>query len=47
MTELTWRDSGINTIKKMRGKKVGVWCCGNEPELFAALKRTGSTNELE
>lgn len=41
MTELTWRDSGINTIKKMRGKKVGVWCCGNEPELFAALNKNG------
>jgi NitT/TauT family transport system substrate-binding protein len=41
MTELTWRDSGINTIKKMQGKKVGVWCCGNEPELFAALNKNG------
>ena len=29
-------------IAKMRGKKVGVWCCGNETELFAALRRTGS-----
>jgi NitT/TauT family transport system substrate-binding protein len=41
MTELTWRDTGINTIKKMQGKKVGVWCCGNEPELFAALNKNG------
>jgi len=41
MTELTWKDSGIDTIAKMRGKKVGVWCCGNEPELFAALKKNG------
>jgi NitT/TauT family transport system substrate-binding protein len=41
MTELTWKKSGINTIAKMRGKKVGVWCCGNEPELFAALKKNG------
>jgi NitT/TauT family transport system substrate-binding protein len=41
MTELTWKESGINTIKKMRGKKVGVWCCGNEPELFAALQKNG------
>ena len=37
MTELTWKDSGIDSIAKMRGKKVGVWCCGNQPELFAAL----------
>lgn len=41
MTELTWKSSGIDTIKKMRGKKVGVWCCGNEPELFAALQKNG------
>jgi len=41
MTELTWKKSGITSIAKMRGKKVGVWCCGNEPELFAALKKNG------
>jgi len=41
MSELTWKSSGINTIKKMRGKKVGVWCCGNQPELFAALNKNG------
>jgi NitT/TauT family transport system substrate-binding protein len=41
MTELTWKDSGIDTIAKMRGKKVGVWCCGNQPELFAALNKNG------
>src|SRR6266550_119455 len=41
MTELTWKPSGINTIAKMKGKKVGVWCCGNQPELFAALTKNG------
>jgi NitT/TauT family transport system substrate-binding protein len=41
MTELTWKKSGITSIAKMRGKKVGVWCCGNEPELFAALAKNG------
>jgi len=41
MTELTWKSSGIDTIKKMRRKKVGVWCCGNQPELFAALTKNG------
>jgi NitT/TauT family transport system substrate-binding protein len=41
MTELTWKDSGITTIAKMRGKKVGVWCCGNENELYAALTKNG------
>ncbi|MBA3843642.1 MAG: ABC transporter substrate-binding protein [Actinobacteria bacterium] len=41
MTELTWKDSGLNSISKLRGKKVGVWCCGNQPELFAALNKNG------
>ena len=41
MTELTWKSSGINTIAKMKGKKVGVWCCGNENELYAALVKNG------
>jgi NitT/TauT family transport system substrate-binding protein len=41
MTEITWKSSGINTIKKMAGKKVGVWCCGNENELYAALVKNG------
>jgi NitT/TauT family transport system substrate-binding protein len=41
MTELTWKDSGLNTIAKLRKKKVGVWCCGNQPELFAALQKNG------
>jgi len=41
MTELTWKSSGITSIAKMRGKKVGVWCCGNQPELFAALQKNG------
>jgi NitT/TauT family transport system substrate-binding protein len=41
MTELTWKSSGIDSIAKMRGKKVGVWCCGNQPELFAALNKNG------
>ena len=25
----------------MKGKKVGVWCCGNENELYAALVKNG------
>jgi NitT/TauT family transport system substrate-binding protein len=41
MTELTWKSSGITTIGQMRGKKVGVWCCGNENELYAALNKNG------
>jgi NitT/TauT family transport system substrate-binding protein len=41
MTQLTWKDTGINSIPKMRGKKVGNWLLGNEYELFAALVRSG------
>ncbi len=41
MTEVTWKDSGITSIADMAGKKVGVWCCGNEFELFAALTKNG------
>jgi len=39
MTELTWKDSNITSIGQMKGKKVGVWCCGNENELYAALNK--------
>src|SRR3954463_5327673 len=41
MTEITWKNSGINSIGKMKGKKVGNWLGGNEFELFAALSRAG------
>jgi NitT/TauT family transport system substrate-binding protein len=41
MLEVTWKDSGITEIADLRGKKVGVWCCGNEFELFAALTKNG------
>ena len=41
MTELTHKDSGVTTIKQMSKKKVGVWCCGNQFELYAALTKNG------
>jgi len=41
MLELTHKDSGIESIADLRGKKVGVWCCGNENELYAALTKNG------
>lgn len=40
-TEVTWKKSGINTFKKMRGKKFGVWIFGNEFEQRAALVKYG------
>ena len=41
MTEIVHKDSGINSIAGMRGKTVGVWCCGNQFELYAALTKHG------
>jgi NitT/TauT family transport system substrate-binding protein len=41
MTEVTWADSGLDEITKLRGKKVGVWLGGNEHKLFAALNKNG------
>jgi NitT/TauT family transport system substrate-binding protein len=40
-TEVTWKDSGINSMKKMKGKKYGVWILGNEFEQEAALVKAG------
>jgi NitT/TauT family transport system substrate-binding protein len=41
MTEITWKSGGVDSIAAMKGKKVGVWCCGNQPELYAALSKSG------
>jgi len=41
MTELSYKDSGITDVAAMRSKKVGVWCCGNENELYAAIVKNG------
>jgi NitT/TauT family transport system substrate-binding protein len=41
MTEVTWKDSGLDDIAKLEGKKVGVWLGGNEHKLFAALTKNG------
>jgi NitT/TauT family transport system substrate-binding protein len=45
MTQLTWKSSGINTIAKMKGKKVANWLGGNQYELFAALVKNGMDPE--
>jgi NitT/TauT family transport system substrate-binding protein len=41
MTEVTWKDTGLNEIVDLKGKKVGVWLGGNEHKLFAALNKNG------
>jgi NitT/TauT family transport system substrate-binding protein len=40
-TEVTFKSSGIDTFRKMRGKKFGVWIFGNEFEQRAALVKYG------
>jgi NitT/TauT family transport system substrate-binding protein len=45
MTELTWKTSGITSVAAMKGKTVGVWCCGNQFELYAALTKHGMDPE--
>jgi NitT/TauT family transport system substrate-binding protein len=40
-TEVTWKSSGIDSFKKMKGKKFGVWILGNEFEQEAALVKNG------
>lgn len=39
--EVSWKDSGITKPEDWKGKKVGTWGFGNEPELFAAMRKAG------
>jgi NitT/TauT family transport system substrate-binding protein len=39
--EIAWKESGITKPTDWRGKKVGTWGFGNEPELFAAMRQVG------
>ncbi len=41
LLEVQWKDSGIKALPDLKGKKVGVWCCGNQYEVFAALRKNG------
>ncbi len=41
MAEVTWKSSGITSVAGLRNKTVGVWCCGRQFELYAALKKYG------
>jgi NitT/TauT family transport system substrate-binding protein len=40
-TEITWKSSGITSFDQLRGRNVAVWCCGNQYELYAALRKAG------
>ena len=39
--EVSFKDKNITTVADMKGKKVGSWLGGNEPEVFAALTKAG------
>ena len=41
LTLLTWKDTGLNSVPKLKGKTVGNWLFGNEYEVFAALAKYG------
>jgi len=40
-TQIAWKSSGITSFDQLRGKTVSVWCCGNQYELYAALRQAG------
>jgi NitT/TauT family transport system substrate-binding protein len=39
--EVSFVETGINSVADLRGKRVGVWDFGNEHEVFAALRKEG------
>jgi NitT/TauT family transport system substrate-binding protein len=41
LTLISWKDTGINTVAKMKDKTVANWLGGNEYEVFAALVKNG------
>ncbi len=41
LLEVQWQGSGIRTLPDLKGKQVGVWCCGNQYEVLAALRKNG------
>jgi NitT/TauT family transport system substrate-binding protein len=41
LTLISWKDTGLNTIAKLRDKTVANWLGGNEYEVFAALVKNG------
>ena len=36
--EVSFKETGINSVADLRGKRVGVWDFGNEHEVFAGLR---------
>jgi NitT/TauT family transport system substrate-binding protein len=41
LTLISWKDTGINSVAKMKDKTVANWLGGNEYEVYAALAKYG------
>src|SRR5437016_7188450 len=41
LTLISWKDTGLDRVSKLKGKKVANWLGGNEFEVFAALAKFG------
>ena len=41
LTLISWKDTGLDRVSKLRNKKVANWLGGNEYEVFAALAKFG------
>jgi len=41
LTLISWKDSGLNSVGKLKGKTVANWLGGNEYEVYAALVKNG------
>jgi NitT/TauT family transport system substrate-binding protein len=39
--EISWKDTNITQPSDWKGKKVASWLLGNEPEVFAAMRKAG------
>ena len=39
--QVSWADSGIESVADFEGKKIGSWGYGNEWEIFAAMAAEG------
>lgn len=44
---VSFKDKNITTVDDFRGKNVGSWLLGNEPELFAAMRKAGIDPEAD
>jgi NitT/TauT family transport system substrate-binding protein len=41
LTLISWKDTGLDRVSELKGKKVANWLGGNEYEVFAALAKFG------